>query len=90
MLVIIKSRYGTREAERGVKLARDEAADIVLMGDGVSLAGKDRLDGFCGTAHVLKDDLEARDVGELEKGVRVISREELNVLITEEEVLGTF
>ncbi len=91
MLVIIKSAPDTQEARRAVKLARDMAADIVLLQNAVYLARPERLEGFCGTAYVLEEDLRLRGVEDLEAGVKTIDYDELvGLLAGEDEVLGLF
>lgn len=72
MLVIVKSGTDTADGKRGVKLARDMAADLFLIQDGVYFAQEERLEGFCGTAYVLEDDLKLRGIkgAGIEKGIR--------------------
>lgn len=62
MLVLIKSGPDTPEGQRGVKLARDMSADIVLVQNGVYfIEGRNLEDlGFCGPVHVLEDDRRLR------------------------------
>ena len=60
MIVIIKSAPDTPEGKRGIKLARDMAADLFLIQNGVYFAQEERLEGFCGTVYVLEDDLKLR------------------------------
>ena len=72
MLVIVKNGPDTADGKRGVKLARDMAADLFLIQNGVYFAQKERLEGFCGTAYVLEDDLKLRGIkgAGIEKGIR--------------------
>lgn len=91
MLVIIKSAPDTQEARRAVRLARDMTADIVLLQNAVYLALPERLEGFCGTAYALEEDLRLRGVEDLEAGVKTIDYDELVDLVAEEEkVIGLF
>ena len=91
MLVLIKSAHDTPEARRAVKLARDMAADIVLLQSAVCLAEKDRLEGFCGTAHVLQEDLTLRGITDIEKSIRPIDYDQLIDLMAEDDkVVGMF
>lgn len=91
MLVLIKSAHDTPEARRAVKLAREMAADIVLLQNAVCLAEKDRLEGFCGTAHAVEEDLKLRGVAVIEKGVRPIDYDQLVDLVTEDgNIVGMF
>ncbi|MBI3592910.1 MAG: hypothetical protein HY099_05465, partial [Nitrospirae bacterium] len=62
MLVIIKSAPDTPEGKRGVKLARDMAADLFLIQNGVYFAQEERLEGFCGNTYALEDDLKLRGI----------------------------
>ena len=86
MLVVIVSPPQSVRAIAGVKTARDLTADIVLEGEAVGLAKRGALDGFCGTAHALQDDVRERGIPEdaLERGVRLIDRTELQRLIEAE------
>lgn len=91
MLVIIKSAPDTQEARRAVKLARDMAADIVLLQDAVYLSRPERLEGFCGTAYALSEDLGLRGVEDLEAGVKAIDYGELvDLMAGEDKVIGLF
>lgn len=91
MLVLIKSSHDTPEAKRAVKLARDMAADIVLLQNAVCLAQKDRLEGFCGTAHAIEEDLLLRGISDIDKGVRPIDYYQLiDLMADEDKVVGMF
>ncbi|MDI6729078.1 MAG: DsrH/TusB family sulfur metabolism protein [Thermodesulfovibrionales bacterium] len=93
MLVIIKSAPDTPEGKRGIKLARDMAADICLLQNAVYFSQKDRLEGFCGTAFVLGDDARLRGIpsADMEKGVKEINYEELvDIMIKENKTVGVF
>ena len=93
MLVIIKAPPDSPEAALGVGEAALKTADIILAGAAVALAKKGGLDGFCGTAYACKEDLESSGIepSEMEKAVKVLTREELLSLIAKEkEVRGSF
>lgn len=93
MLVIVKSAPDTADGERGVKLARDMAADLVLLQNGVYFAQKERLGGYCGTAYVLEDDKRLRGIKdtETERNVKTINYDRLIVLMAEnDKVVGMF
>lgn len=60
MLVIVKSAPDTSEGKRGFQLARDMAADIVLIQNGIYFAQKDGLAAFNGKAYVLDEDSRLR------------------------------
>jgi sulfur relay protein TusB/DsrH len=93
MLVIIKSAPDTPEGKRGVKLARDMAADLVLLQNGVYFAQQERLEGFSGTAYALEDDLKLRGIkgGGIEKSIKEIGYDALVDLMSDEnKVVGMF
>lgn len=93
MVVIVKSGPDTADGKRGVKLARDMAADLVLVQNGVYFARKERLEGFCGTAFVLDDDARLRGLheGDLEKDIGRLSYGDLvDVMAREDKVIGLF
>lgn len=93
MLVIIKSAPDTPEGKRGLKLARDMAADICLLQNAVYFAQNERLDGFCGMAYVLDEDARLRGLTdeEMEKDIKKISYDSLvDAMIKEDKVIGLF
>lgn len=95
MLVIVRSAPDTVDGRRGVKTARDMAADIVLMQNGVYFIQQAYLEdlGFCGTAYVLSDDRKLRGLGPMESDQRSeeISYDALVDLMTESSnVVGMF
>ena len=95
MLVIVRSAPDTVDGRRGVKLARDMAADVVLLQNGVYFMHQAHLEdlGFCGTAYVLSDDRRLRGVDPIESDRRAkeISYDGLVDLMTESNnVVGMF
>lgn len=62
MIVIIKSAPDTPEGKRGVKIARDMSADIVLLQNGVYFLKERALEelDFARTAYILEDDRRLR------------------------------
>lgn len=93
MFVIIKSPPDSEGARKGLKLAKDRAADVLLISDGVNLARKGMLEGYCGTAFVLDSDLAQRGITgkDLEKGVKSVSPAEfVDLVVRSEEVVGPF
>ena len=93
MLVLVKSAPDTTDGRRGVKLARDMAADVVLLQNGVYFAQGERLEGFCGSAYVLNDDLKLRGIreDEIEKNIRRLDYGGLVDLIAGgDKVVGMF
>jgi len=92
MLVVIKSPPGSTQADAAIKRAAEITADIVLVGDAAGLALKDMLEGFCGTAFALENDvLSTLAAGAvLEKGVKLITQTELERMLSEDEHCGPF
>ena len=93
MLVIVKSAPDTTDGKRGVKLARDMAADVVLLQNGIYFAQAERLEGFCGTAYVLGDDVRLRGLknDEIEKDIRRLDYGSLvDLMASEDKVAGMF
>jgi sulfur relay protein TusB/DsrH len=93
MIVMIKSAPDTPEAKRGITLARDLIADIVLIQDAVNLARLVQDGGISRAVYALDEDLRMRgrepdaDIGE----IRRIDYDELVDLITKaDSVYGAF
>lgn len=92
MIIIIKSPQGSERAYSAIEEAAAMAADIVLMGPAAALAAKNMLEGFCGTAFALRSDIDLYlpHGSELEKGVKLLSKQELECLLREDDTLGPF
>lgn len=95
MLVIIRNAPDTPEGKRGVKIARDMSADIVLLQNGVYFLMEQALEdlGFVRTAYVLEDDRRLRGLrGTNEKkNIKAIDYAGLVDLMTEtDKVVGMF
>jgi|GEM_PF-417811 sulfur relay protein TusB/DsrH len=95
MLVIIKSAPNTPEGKRGVKIAHDMSADIVLLQNGAYFLMEQALEahGFKGTAYVLQDDKRLRGLkgSDENKNIKGIDYGGLVDLMTEtDKVIGTF
>lgn len=95
MLVIIRSAHDTTEGRRGVKLARDMAADVVLLQNGVYFTQKERLGdlGFYNTAYVLEADRKLRGLTDVAgyANIKGIDYDSLVDLVTEsDKVIGMF
>lgn len=93
MLIIIKNSPNTPEGKRGVKLARDMAADICLIQNAVYFAQRDRLEGFCGMVFLLNEDARLRGLSskEIDRGVKEIDYDALvDLIIKEDKVIGLF
>ena len=93
MIVIIKSAPDTPEGKRGIKLARDMAADLFLIQNGVYFAQEERLEGFCGTVYVLEDDLKLRGLkgADIEKSIRETGYDSfVDLMADNDKVVGMF
>jgi len=78
---------------RGVTLARDGNADLVLLQNGVIFAQKKRLGDFPGTVYVLDDDKRLRGMkaSEIDDWVQAIDYDRLTDLMMEsDKVVGMF
>ncbi len=93
MLVIVKSASDTPEGKRGVKLAQDMDADLVLLQNGVYFAQKERFEGFCGKVYVLEEDMRLRGLKdeEMVKDVRKLDYDALiELMVDADKVVGMF
>jgi sulfur relay protein TusB/DsrH len=93
MIVMIKSAPDTADGNRGVTLAKDGEADLVLLQNGVYFAQKDRLNDFSGAVYALDDDMRLRGLKDAERDPRVksIDYDKLTDIITgSERVVGVF
>ena len=63
MIVIIKSAPDTPEAKRGITMAGDLAADLVLVQNAVYLARPGQVGGIRGAVYALDEDLLMRGLG---------------------------
>jgi sulfur relay protein TusB/DsrH len=93
MLVIIKSAPDTTEGARGLTLAKEGGADLVLLQNGVYFAQKERLGAFTGAVYVLDDDKRLRGLKDSEMDARTksIDYDKLTDIITGgDKVVGLF
>lgn len=93
MIVMIKSAPDTTDGARGMTLARDSGADLVLLQNGVYFAQKERLGTFTGTVFALDDDKRLRGLkdAEMDDRVKIIDYDKLTDIITsDEKVTGMF
>ncbi|NWF52965.1 MAG: sulfurtransferase complex subunit TusB [Nitrospirae bacterium] len=93
MLIIVKSSPETPEGKRGIKLAIDMTANVVLIQNGVYFALKNKLNGFMGIIYVLEDDIILRGLRdeEIEKNIKKLDYDGLvELMIKENKVIGTF
>ena len=95
MLVIIKSAPDTSEGKRGVSLACDTSADIVLLQNSVYfIQGQSLRDaGFRGKAYVLEDDrlLRGLKTDDDSRNIEEINYDRLVDLMAEhDKIIGMF
>jgi sulfur relay protein TusB/DsrH len=94
MLVIIKSGPDTPEGNRGLQLACDASADLVLLQNGVYFMQGQKLGdaGFAGKAYVLEDDRQLRGLKNGDgKNVQDINYDGLvDLMIENDKVIGMF
>jgi len=95
MIVIIKSAPDTPEGKRGVKIARDMAADVVLLQNGVYFLKAQALEdlGFAGTAYVLEDDKRLRGLKGTDetRNTKNIDYDDLiDLIVKNDKVTGMF
>ena len=94
MIVIIKSAPDTPEGKRGVKIARDMAADVVLLQNGVYFLKAQALGdlGFAGTAYALDDDIRLRGLStDDRKDIQEIDYDGLiDLIVRNDKVTGMF
>jgi sulfur relay protein TusB/DsrH len=95
MLVIVKSAPDTPEGKRGVQLACDAAADVVLLQNGVYFMQGQKLGdaGFAGKAYVLEDDRHLRGLEKNgdSKNIQDINYDSLvDLMIENDKVIGMF
>ena len=95
MIVIIKSSPDTPEGKRGVKIARDMAADVVLLQNGVYFLNARELEdlGFAGTAYILEDDMRLRGLKGTD-GIRNTKKIDydglIDLIVKNDKVTGMF
>jgi sulfur relay protein TusB/DsrH len=95
MIVLIKSAPDTPEGQRGVKIARDISADIVLLQNGVYFLQGQRLEdlGFYSVTYVLEDDRRLRGLkpADADKNIKDISYDGLvDLMADSDKVIGMF
>jgi len=93
MLIMVKSAPDTPEGKRGIKMAGNMAANVVLMQNAVYFAIKNKLEGFSGIVFALEDDLRLRGLKdeELSKDLKKLDYDGLvELMIEEDKVIGIF
>jgi sulfur relay protein TusB/DsrH len=93
MLVMVKSSPDSTEGKRGIKLAMDTAADLILIQNAVYFSQKKKLESFGGTAYALDEDMRLRGISPDSTGskIREINYDKLvDLMVKEEKVFGAF
>jgi sulfur relay protein TusB/DsrH len=93
MLVLVKSGPDTAEGKRGISIARDMTANVVLIQNGVYFAIAEILEGFPGTIYILDEDCKLRGLRDdaIRQDVSKLDYDGLVDAITEEDkVVGMF
>jgi sulfur relay protein TusB/DsrH len=93
MLVMVKSSPDSTEGKRGVKLAMDMDADLILIQNAVYFSQKKRLNSFGRTAYALGEDMRLRGISSDSTGnnIREIDYDKLvDLMMKEEKVFGAF
>jgi sulfur relay protein TusB/DsrH len=93
VLVMVKSSPDSTEGKRGVKLAMDMDADLILIQNAVYFSQNKRLESFGGAAYALGEDMRLRGISSDVTGskIREIDYDELvDLMMEEEKVFGAF
>jgi len=93
MIVLVKSAPDTTDGMRGIALAREDGADLILLQNGVFFGQKDRLPDFQGKVYVLDDDKKLRGLkdSEMDARARTVDYDKLIDIIAESvNVIGMF
>jgi sulfur relay protein TusB/DsrH len=93
MLVMVKSSPDSTEGKRGFILARDMAADVVLLQNAVYAAQRGRLEGMPGAVYALDEDLKLRGIhpDSTGNGIKRIEYDDLvDLMLAQDNVLGAF
>lgn len=93
MLIIVKSAPDTPEGKRGITMARDVVANVVLTQNAVYFALKNTLEGFSGIVFALEDDLRLRGLNndDLKGDIRKLSYDGfIDLMVEDNRVIGIF
>jgi sulfur relay protein TusB/DsrH len=93
MLVIVKSAPDTPEGKRGITMARNVAANVVLTQNAVYFALKNTLEGFSGIVYALEDDLRLRGLNndDLKGDIKKLSYDGfIELMVEDDRVIGIF
>ncbi len=93
MLVMVKSSPDSTEGKRGLILARDMAADVVLLQNAVYAAQRGRLKGIRRAVYAVDEDLKLRGIHPDSIGSRIkqIGYDDLvDLMLSQDNVIGVF
>jgi sulfur relay protein TusB/DsrH len=93
MLLLLKNSADTTEGKRGLKLATNLEADLVLLQNGIYLAQNESLRNFNRSIYLLDEDMRLRGINPESVGIKakVIDYDGLiNLMIDHEKVIGLF
>lgn len=94
MLFIVKSAPDTPEGKRGITMARDAAANnVVLIQNAVYFALTDRLEGLPGIVYALEDDVRLRGLNndDLKGDIRKLSYDGfIDLMVETDRIVGIF
>jgi sulfur relay protein TusB/DsrH len=93
VLFIVKSAPDTPEGKRGIAMARDAAANVVIIQNAVYFALTDRLEGLPGIVYALEDDLRLRGLNnnDLKGDIRKLNYDDfIDLMVENDRVIGIF
>jgi len=93
MLVIVKNAPDTADGKRGIILAKDMSADIILLQNGVYFARGGVLADFSGLVYVLDEDLILRGLEDVQigKDIKKVDYSTLvDIMAESDKVVGMF
>ena len=93
MLVIVKNAPDTADGQRGIILAKDMSADIILLQNGVYFARGGVLADFSGLVYVLDEDLILRGLEDVQigKDIKKVDYSTLvDIMAESDKVVGMF
>jgi len=91
MLIIIKSSPTADDAKRGLQIAKDTNADVLLLQNAVYCLNRSMLDGISGSKYALEDDKRLRGISKSEEGVTLVGYDEaVDLMASADKVVGMF
>lgn len=93
MIVIVKSSPDTPDGMRGIMLAREARADLVLLQNGVYFANDNAIGELPGRIYALEDDIRLRGIDGAKTGSRIQSIDYdgwVDIMTENDKVVGMF